>query len=337
MLAECSSLVQVPALHATELATECYRGIFQGCTALTQEPVLPATELAPYCYNQMFYWCTSLTQAPELPATTLVEGCYKYMFYGDSSLNYVKSLATNITATDALYQWLGGVATTGTFVKKYGVSYPTGISGIPSGWTVQNVGYSDYLTFIALEDSTFKFSRNAMQYSIDNGTTWTTLAANTASPTVTAGNNVMWKQTGLTPNSNNGIGTFSATGNFNVQGNVMSLIYGDDFKDKIDLSGKNYAFSTLFNANTKVVSAKNLVLPATTLARLCYDSMFINCTSLTTAPELPAETNASAFFSFTSFSPTTMDESFFLRIAMTGGSAVSITSVVFTMVICSLL
>ena len=31
-------------------------------------------------------------------------------------------------------------------------------------------------------------------------------------------------------------------------------------------------------------------LPATTLANSCYDSMFSDCTSLTTAPELPATT-----------------------------------------------
>jgi len=35
--------------------------------------------------------------------------------------------------------WVDGVPTgaSGTFVKKSGVSWPTGISGIPSGWTVQ--------------------------------------------------------------------------------------------------------------------------------------------------------------------------------------------------------
>ena len=51
------------------------------------------------------------------------------------------------------------------------------------------------------------------------------------------------------------------------------------------------------------------------------------CPPTSIAPELPADTNASASPFFTSFIPTTMDESFFLRIAFTGGSAVSITSV----------
>ena len=45
-----------------------------------------------------------------------------------------------------------------------------------------------------------------------------------------------------------------------------------------------YGCTTLKTAPTE--------LPATTLAEYCYDSMFENCTSLTTAPELPATTLA---------------------------------------------
>jgi len=64
---------------------------------------------------------------------------------------------------------------------------------------------------------------------LDNGKTWIQLAAGTASPTVASGSKIMWKGT-LTPTSMNGIGTFSATGNFDVQGNIMSLLYGDNYK-----------------------------------------------------------------------------------------------------------
>ena len=47
------------------------------------------------------------------------------------------------------------------------------------------------------------------------------------------------------------------------------------------------------------------------------------------APELPADTMASASPFFTMFIPTTREESFFLRMAFTGGSSVAITSVAF--------
>ena len=148
----------------------------------------------------------------------------------------------------------------------------------------------DYLTFEALEDGTFQFT-NPINYSTDGGATWIELAANTASPLITSGNKIIWKAE-LTPSSSNpkGIGTFSSTGNFNVEGNPMSLLFGDNFIGQTDLTGKNYAFCNLFYNCSKLISAKNLLLLATTLATACYRSMFEYCTSITTAPELPVTT-----------------------------------------------
>ena len=117
-----------------------------------------------------------------------------------------------------------------------------------------------YLTFIAEEDGTFKLSGNDVNYSLDNGVTWTTLVSNTNSPTVQAGDKIMFKAT-LTPTTS-GIGTFSSTGKFIACGNVMSLLYGDDFKGKTDLSGKS--FNNLFNNCRRLTNTKNLSLPATT-------------------------------------------------------------------------
>ena len=155
----------------------------------------------------------------------------------------------------------------------------------------------DYLTFRALESGTFKFSGNSVDYSVDNGTTWTSLASNTSSPTVSAGNKIMWKATGLTPTSS-GIGKFSSTGSFEVEGNVMSLYFGDNFSGQTDLTGKNYAFYGLFSHCTGMTSAVNLVLPATTLTTYCYSYMFSSCTSLTTAPTLLATTLAKYCYSY---------------------------------------
>ena len=117
----------------------CFYCMFYGCTALTTAPELPATTLANYCYRYMFRDCTSLTTAPELPATTLTILCYEYMFRGCTKLNYIKMLATNIRAIGCLYNWVNGVANTGTFIKHPNMtSLSTGSSGIPKGWTVQN-------------------------------------------------------------------------------------------------------------------------------------------------------------------------------------------------------
>ena len=151
----------------------------------------------------------------------------------------------------------------------------------------------DYFTFEAKQAGTFSFTTNDLQYSLDGGSTWTVLTAGSSTPSLNVGDKILWKQTGLTPTSSNGIGTFSATGNFDVYGNVMSLYYGDNFIGQISLSGKNYAFKLLFASCAKIINAKNLILPATTLSNNCYEQMFVNCQSLISAPEiLPATTLA---------------------------------------------
>ena len=113
--------------------------MFRGCTNLTTASELPATILASYCYQYMFYGCTSLTTAPDLPATTLANYCYSYMFNGCKKLNSLTCIATDISATNCTYNWVSGVASSGTFIKaKTITSWTTGASGIPRGWTVQN-------------------------------------------------------------------------------------------------------------------------------------------------------------------------------------------------------
>ena len=155
----------------------------------------------------------------------------------------------------------------------------------PIDWKTQ------YLTFKALEDGTFKFSGNSVSYSTDFGKTWTTLSANANSPTVKKDKYIMWKGE-LTPTSSIGVGSFSSTGNYEVMGNPYSLLYGDAFESKTSLTNKNYALYNLFLNSISLTSAENLSLPATTLATYCYQSMFDGCTLLTTAPELSATTLA---------------------------------------------
>ena len=137
----CTGLISAEnlILPATTLANNCYNRMFCDCTSLTTAPELPATTLAQYCYSQMFSGCILLTTAPELPATTLADYCYDTMFYNCSSLNYIKCLATDITATNCTVGWVKDVSSTGTFVKNPNMSsWRTGTDGIPSGWTVED-------------------------------------------------------------------------------------------------------------------------------------------------------------------------------------------------------
>ena len=114
--------------------------LFRGNSHIVNHPsktlVLPATTLSQHCYRGMFRGCTGLTTAPELPATTLVSNCYNRMFNGCTNLASVTCLATSgININSSTEFWLSGVAASGTFTKAAGISWPGGISGIPSGWT----------------------------------------------------------------------------------------------------------------------------------------------------------------------------------------------------------
>ena len=214
--------------------------------------------------------------------------------------------------------WIGMAATVG---QDYTVYVYT-----EDGWVPGELPLDlPYLRFTATENTEITFSQDGLDYSIDGGA-WKTMTANIAA-SVPASSYIIFRGE-CTPTSSNGIGTFSATGKFNVSGNIMSLLFGNDFTDKVSLAGKDYAFHKLFFKNTKVVDATNLVmpatilsdscyrrffsgcsslnavshnlLPATTLTNYCYAEFFYNCSSLTESPLLPA-TNLAPYCYYTAF------------------------------------
>lgn len=148
-----------------------------------------------------------------------------------------------------------------------------------------------YLTVEALSAGTF-YVRNENFYFSKNNGAWTSGVGNTAM-TLNQGDKVRFKNDvnyvlpGLFVNN---------TIPFKVYGNIESMEYGDDFVGqtsfKIALDG---VFSSYFSGCTYLSDASNLVLPVMDLTRSrqkCYYSMFRGCTSLTTAPALPATTLA---------------------------------------------
>ena len=189
----------------------------------------------------------------------------------------------------------------------------------PSIPTDYVVDYSkQYLTCVALEDGTISFNIwkdmgteyiTSISYSTDNGETWTTTNNTnnkeehlTISVNVNEGDKVLWKgnaqQTGYNDEDHGDYfgSFFSSDCEFDVQGNVMSLLYGDDFQGENTLEYEcqfAYLFYDYDEENEcNIVNARNLSLPATILSNACYFFMFQGCTSLTTAPELTATTLA---------------------------------------------
>lgn len=121
------------------LRTADFAFLFEYNTSIigVEPAFLPATTVTQECYMGMFRGCSNMVSAPELPALTLEPRCYSSMFDGCSKLNHIKMLATKISATNCLLDWVRGVASSGTFIKNKNATWNvTGKDGVPSNWTI---------------------------------------------------------------------------------------------------------------------------------------------------------------------------------------------------------
>ena len=172
----------------------------------------------------------------------------------------------------------------------------------------------DYFTLVAIDDCYFCYKcgngdDGKLSYSTDNGETWSEFSSeqwNENSIYVAAGNKILFKGQNFSAYDNScGVyPTFYVYTNseitsqqrFSVEGNIMSLLYGDNFvgeTELIDYKGDmGMIFTGLFYEDKTLISAENLILPATELANGCYSHMFYRCSSLTAAPVLSATTLA---------------------------------------------
>lgn len=94
-------------------------------------------------------------------------------------------------------------------------------------------------------------------------------------------------------NANSRYNKFYFTENLNIGGNILSLLYGEDYEDGIkDLpqGTTSYTFCNIFNA-AAVEDASNLVIDFNTMPEYAFMNTFNSCTSLTAAPSIPAVSN----------------------------------------------
>ena len=155
----------------------------------------------------------------------------------------------------------------------------------------------NYLKFTAEEDnSTISLTSKTspdIKYSLNDGT-WTqwdynAITLNTGDTIRMKGNN----SNGFSTSSSNS-NQFQMTGKISASGNIMSLLY-NDFEGKLTIPC-NYCFYHIFYRCTSLTTAPEI--PATTLAQSCYQYMFYGCTSLTTAPDLPSTTLTNYCYSY---------------------------------------
>ena len=175
----------------------------------------------------------------------------------------------------------------------------------------------EYLTIEAPsygETITIRFTKNntnisrSIQYSKDK-INWTTISFNTSDNPTQIELNPLEKiylkgtNSSYSEASDSGLNIcriiVDGNAGVDIYGNIMSLIYGDNFYDQTVLTSDytfTYLFSKPLSANyfpSNITDASNLILPATTLTKACYREMFSHCGRLYGAPKiLPATTLA---------------------------------------------
>ena len=331
MFQNCTNLETPPALPAETLADYCYQGMFFGCTDLKTAPVLPADTLTPACYNTMFSGCINLKTAPQLPATTLAVCCYQQMFQDCKNIETAPALPAE-TLAGSCYQgmfqrcknlssvtmmapsdqiknafnccgnWLEGAgtnATSRTLKVKDEDAYNALVAKgyLPDIWkkgaegtTVDDV---PYVTFTAEGTQTFKmtttggYTISGLQYSVNDGE-WNDVVADEEVTFGGSNGTLCLRGTNLsgTAKDDNYFSTISFT-NSGVKvactGDIRTLL---DYRNYKTVDTQNAKFCNLFENCTALTFAPKL--PAETLASNCYSEMFSGCTNLNTAPSLPA-------------------------------------------------
>lgn len=200
--------------------------------------------------------------------------------------------------------------------KKY-VSYDGGETWIDTGekrkgplyeyhstdcsYSPQPAGSGDYLTIVALDDGEVSFSSNTihigglnphneynyLSYSLNEGITWS-VSSSTITITLRKGEKINFKGIVQTGHLGESLGKFSSTMPFAAEGNMLSLIYGDDFKEEHSANTKT--LRELFE-NSLVKDSEHLVLPPHSQNQ-SYDlySLFYNCPLLENIPDLSQQT-----------------------------------------------
>jgi len=162
-------------------------------------------------------------------------------------------------------------------------------------FTIERVGGADNGLYIS-----DKNSYHTIEYST-NKTTWTTLnkyayiGLEIGTKVYFRGHRNSAHPSGETIRLKMNSGAYAP---LKISGNIMSLLYDDNFSLQTSLADWPQVFQNLFRGNTSVFDISKLILPATTLSNNCYNSMFRDCSNLTYClKELPATTLADACYS----------------------------------------
>ena len=135
-------------------------------------------------------------------------------------------------------------------------------------------------------------SPSAVSLEYSTGGAWATYTIGTEITLTSAGDYIKFRGNNSTFSTTiNDYYQFSMVGTIAASNNIMSLV---DSTCKLLTIPCDFCFRSLFRSCTSLTTAP--ALPATTLATSCYQAMFYGCTGLTTAPALPATTLATSCY-----------------------------------------
>lgn len=163
----------------------------------------------------------------------------------------------------------------------------------PQYFTITSLADNNTIT---LKNGSKLSTASTFSYSTDNGATWSSFTLSSGQTqtiaTINSGDTILMygSNTKLASNYNYGH-YFRGTGDYEVSGEISSLVNGSDLTDTEigSAATRNYTFAQLFSGDTHLTSAENLKVSSEALPQSCFNSTFRDCTSLVKAPTtLPA-------------------------------------------------
>ncbi|MBR4815433.1 MAG: fibronectin type III domain-containing protein, partial [Paludibacteraceae bacterium] len=319
MFKDCINLKKAPILRATGFADHCYANMFEGCSSLTYIRVshltldndVDATKdwVKGVDSTGLFIFpCGSKYDKhgiSEVPDKFIIQSSPIVVFQNPDGTELWRDTINCTTAPE----YKGKEPTFGEgkvflgwdkkleVITEPTVHYYTAIYNTPAELDINKI-----LCFTAEEANSqvwYTDESNCspnLQYSTDEGKTWSKFNANEKVNLENPGDKVY--VTGININGFHSTTdyfehiNFGMSGRIAASGSVMSLIDGTAETSVIPSS---HCFHKLFANCDALTQAPEL--PATTLTENCYNNMFYGCTNLTKAPALPATTLTESCYS----------------------------------------
>jgi len=315
----CTSLTTAPYLPAITMVNNCYQYMFYGCSSLNRIECNADTYYSSATAATR-YWVSGVAASGKFIKnssntwwTTGVNGIPTGWSVGTlpaERTDWVKAETTDYVCVgyDKHYKELLAETEDGGITWSYVTPASSRTSEDVIDYNSTDCGYvppvANYFKITSLAaNNTITLSNNRRQssastfnYSTDGGETWSSFSLTSGQTqtiaTLASGDTLMMYGTNNTLGSNYNNGHyFRGTGDYEVSGELSSLVNGSDVTDTYIASGASRAntFAQLFSGDTHLVSAENLKISSTALPQNCCNGLFRGCTSLVKAPTtLPA-------------------------------------------------